>query len=118
MKNKEIIGCCVGSTERYPWMPTPLPTECPFPIQVIRKFYSDFAKKETYKTMGIKMGSRVYVTKLFATRNDYRGTGIASTLLDRAISLATEQRCKFVEVISTNSFVHKVPTDSGPASKF
>ena len=108
MKNKEIIGCCVGSIERYPWMATPLPTECPFPVQVIRNFYSDFATKETYKKIGIKMGTRVYVTKLYATRNDYRRTGIASKLMDKCISMARENKCKFVEVISTSQFVHEV----------
>ena len=73
------------NTERYPWMATPLPTHSPRPVEICKEFMSQLATKSGYKSMGIKSGTPVYVTKLIATRHDCRGVGLASKLFDEAI---------------------------------
>lgn len=85
IKNRQIIGCVVGSIERYPWMATPLPTHSPRPVEICKAFMASLATKTGYKSMGIKSGTPVYVTKLIATRHDCRGVGLASKLFDEAI---------------------------------
>jgi GNAT superfamily N-acetyltransferase len=107
-KNNQIVGARVGSIERFPWMSTPLPTHMPEPTEIIKAFIEELTKKENYRKVGIKTGTKVYVAKVLATRNDMRGTGIASRLMDEAIKMAKEQKCKFFEVVSTNCFVHQI----------
>ena len=77
-------------TERYPWMATPLPTHSPRPVEICKEFMSQLAPKSGYKSMGIKNGTPVYVTKLIATRHDCRGVGLASKLFDEAIRLGLQ----------------------------
>lgn len=72
-KNNQIVGARVGSIERFPWMATPLPTHMPEPVEIIKAFLEELTKKENYRKVGIKTGTKVYVAKILATRNDMRG---------------------------------------------
>ena len=71
-KNNQIVGARVGSIERFPWMATPLPTHMPEPVEIIKAFIEELTKKENYRKVGIKTGTKVYVAKVLATRNDMR----------------------------------------------
>ena len=72
-KNNQIVGARVGSIERFPWMATPLPTHMPEPVEIIKAFIEELTKKENYRKVGIKTGTKVYVAKVLATRNSMRG---------------------------------------------
>ena len=73
-KNNQIVGARVGSIERFPWMATPLPTHMPEPVEILKAFIEELTKKENYRKVGIKTGTKVYVAKVLATRNDMRGS--------------------------------------------